>query len=117
MIYKKYLLIFSGTLFFPKLLFAAPQNFKAAIGIIVDLTQIAVPIVAGLALLVFIWGLAKFILAAGGDEKAVSDGKNLMLWGIVSLFVMFSIWGIIRLFFNDFFIDAPYSIPLLPQSL
>jgi len=56
----------------------------------------AVPVVISLALLFFLWGLAKFILVAG-DEKEKERGKNIMIWGIVALFVMVSIWGLVSL--------------------
>jgi len=64
------------------------------------------PIAMGLALLAFFWGLAKFIHATGkGDESAVSTGKQLMIWGILALFVMVSIWGIIRFIGRETGID------------
>lgn len=53
-------------------------------------------IVVAIALLVFFWGLVKFIFRVGGDEKAVADGRRLMIWGVIALFVMVSIWGIIN---------------------
>jgi len=54
----------------------------------------AVPIFAGLALLIFFWGLIKFIYYAGDEEKR-KQGKLAMGWGIVALFVVASVWGII----------------------
>ena len=48
------------------------------------------------ALLVFFWGLVKFIFRVGGDEKAVEEGKNIMIWGVVSLFVMLTVWGLVE---------------------
>ncbi|MBI2673724.1 MAG: hypothetical protein HYX23_00365 [Candidatus Zambryskibacteria bacterium] len=54
-------------------------------------------ILVGVALLVFIWGLIKFIFRVGGDENAIEGGKQLMIWGLIALFVMISVWGIIRL--------------------
>lgn len=49
-----------------------------------------------LAVLFFFWGIAKFILAAG-DEKKIDEGKRMMFWGVIALFVMASIGGIISL--------------------
>jgi hypothetical protein len=72
------------------------------------------PVVAGMTLLVFFWGLAKFIARVGGDVKAVEEGKNLMIWGIVGLFVMISIWGILA-FMSDQF-GFGHVFPLLPTS-
>ena len=57
--------------------------------------RLLIPVVAGLALLYFFWGLAKFILHSD-NEEAIKEGKKVMMWGIVALFVLVSIWGIIR---------------------
>lgn len=60
-----------------------------------------IAILVGVALLVFFWGLVKFVFRLGGDgEKAVDDGKRVMKWGLIALFVMVSVWGIIE-FFQD----------------
>ncbi len=53
-----------------------------------------VPLLIGIALVVFIWGVIEFIL---GGETAKKEGKGKMLWGIVGLFVIVSIWGIVKL--------------------
>jgi len=58
--------------------------------------NLLIGIVAALALIYFFWGLAKFILHAGGDDEARVAGKQVMLWGIIALFVMVSIWGIVN---------------------
>lgn len=62
-------------------------------------------VVIGLALLGFFWGLAKFIFRVGGDEKAVGEGKKLMLWGLIALFVMVSVWGIVN------FMQQAFGLP------
>ena len=66
-------------------------------------------ILVGVALLVFFWGLAKFIFRVGGDEKAVEGGKRLMGWGLLALFVMLSVWGIIRFMQNALLLPLPGS--------
>ena len=68
------------------------------------LIRILIPIVAGLALLYFFWGLAKFILHSDSDE-ARAEGKKVMMWGIVALFVLVSIWGIIQYMRSEVGVD------------
>ena len=68
------------------------DNIPADLQSIVDAL---IPVVTALALLFFFWGLAKFILAAG-DEAAKDEGKRIMIWGVVALFVMAAVWGIIQ---------------------
>jgi hypothetical protein len=52
-----------------------------------------IPIVFTLALLAFFWGLAKYLFVEADDAKV--QGKKIMIWGIIALFVMVSIWGIV----------------------
>ncbi len=79
------------------------KDLMLSVGAIVTLL---IPLSATAALLFFFWGLAKFILKLGrGEESAVEEGKEIMKWGIVSLFVIVSIWGIVSL------IQADLGIP------
>ncbi len=57
--------------------------------------DVVVLIVFALALIFFLWGLAKFILNAG-DEEERGKGKQIMLWGIIALVVMSAVWGIVK---------------------
>ncbi len=59
----------------------------------------------------FFWGVVLFILNAGNEEKRTS-GKQKMLWGIIALFVIFSVWGIIAILQSAFFGSfLPSSLP------
>ena len=85
-----------------------PYTASAAIYSIQDLIDeslnifnLLIGVVFSFALVVFFWGLAKFILNSA-DEKAQTDGRRLMIWGVVALFIMSSIWGIIT-FLRDAF--------------
>ena len=57
-----------------------------------ELVGTAIPIAFALALLFFFWGVAQYIRKSG-DEK--EEGKQVMVWGVVALFVISSIWGIV----------------------
>ena len=70
-------------------------NIKGLIEAVGGLINPLIAILVGLALLAFFWGLAKFIFRAGGDTEAVEEGKRLMIWGLIALFIMVSVWGII----------------------
>lgn len=54
-----------------------------------------VPIIFALAFVVFLWGVFQYVKSAG-DEAARETGKNHMIWGIVGLFVMGAVWGLVR---------------------
>ena len=55
-----------------------------------------------LALVYFLWGAAQFILH-GGDEGKRSEGTKMMIYGIIGLFVMVSVWSLVGVLENTFF--------------
>ena len=75
---------------------------------ITDVVITIIPIIVGLAVLVFFWGIVKFIYHAG-DEKAVEEGKMLMVWGLIVIFVMFALWGILGYFQYQLGLDVDTS--------
>lgn len=79
----------------PQVSFAAFERIKTLLRDFKSLLDLVVPIVFALALIFFFYGIAQFIRSAG-DTKTLESGKNKMIWGIVGLFVMISIWGIIK---------------------
>ena len=53
---------------------------------------------SGAALAAFLFGLVKFIYdRARGDEKSLARDKKGMTWGLGALFILVSVWGIIKL--------------------
>ncbi len=94
---------------------AAPGSFKELIKLILDIINPLLIILVGAALLVFFKGLIAFI-AKAGDSGNIKEGRNLMVWGIIALFVMVSVFGILRFFYSDFGFTRPFGLPLLPTN-
>jgi len=59
------------------------------------ITSILIPMAFALCLFYFFWGVMKYIRTGAGSDEASKEGKNVMIWGVVGLFVAFSVWGII----------------------
>ncbi|GIW68115.1 MAG: hypothetical protein KatS3mg099_063 [Candidatus Parcubacteria bacterium] len=68
---------------------------ESLLGQLGTIVSLLIPIVFALILLAFFWGLAKFVFSGAPEGK--EDGKNLMLWSVIALFVAASIWGIVNL--------------------
>lgn len=81
--------------FFPAVSFAALDGVRDLLVSIRGILGLVVPIVTGLAVVYFFWGMGQFILHAG-EQKTRDEGRSKMLWGIVALFVIFSIFGILH---------------------
>lgn len=95
----------------PAFAFAQLGNIANIVEAIGDLVDLATPIVVGLALLAFFWGLVKFIFSAD-DEDARKGAKSLMIWSVIALFVMISIVGIISFIGNAFGVDQGGTLPV-----
>ena len=65
-----------------------------------------------LAIVVFFWGLIRYVLATG---EAKGEGLQIMLWGVIAIFVMVSIWGIIRLLQSTFKVTS--TDPVIPKGI
>lgn len=116
----KKILLALGVYLLPVVAFAQNLNTRiTGLGdifrIINDIIKIAVPLVIGLAVLVFLWGVLRYVITTDEDKK--KEGKSLMLWGIVGIFVMVSIWGLVGILQNTFGINdsTPPPTPELPR--
>ena len=92
------------------------DNIGQLIASIGGIVQIALPIVVGLALLAFFWGLVKFIFAQGNEEAKV-EAKKIMLWGLVAMFVMVAVWGLVRFIGEALGVNQdenPIAVPTVP---
>lgn len=83
----------------PTLAFAATAINTGGIGdtltAFLDLINTKViPFLFAIAIVYFIWGLVKFVQNAG-NEKEREAGKGMMIWGVVALAVMVSVYGLI----------------------
>ncbi|MEK7185721.1 MAG: hypothetical protein AAB726_03795 [Patescibacteria group bacterium] len=54
-----------------------------------------------IALLVFLWGIFQMISGAASDE-ARSKGRLNIMWGIIGMLIMVSVYGILDVILNTF---------------
>ena len=77
------------------------EGFGTFAGLVSTFTTTVVKATAtlllSLALIAFFWGIVQFIWGSRqGDATKAKNGKDFMVWGMIALFVMFSVYGIIR---------------------
>lgn len=65
------------------------------------ISRYIIPLLFGIAILVFIWGVVQFISNADNEEKR-TQGRDFMVYGIIALFVMVSVWGLVSVLSNTF---------------
>ena len=110
--------LFAGaTLLLPVLASAQLTNVQNnIITPIGNIINTLIPIAFAAALLFFFYGLATYILSKEHDKEVA---KKRMIWGVVALFIMASIWGIVNFLATSVGVDqrntAPQVSPLIPR--
>ena len=107
---KRFLFLKSGTIlaaFYATPLFSYAQfwgpttTFKDFAGKFLALVNVFIPVVITLALVLFLYGLARY-LANADNEESRNEGKKLMIYGVISLAVMISVWGLVNVLLDTF---------------
>ena len=60
--------------------------------------QGVIPLLYALAFLFFLFGIARLFFSY--DEEKRKDGRKFAVWGLLGLVLIFSIWGVVRLFLS-----------------
>lgn len=71
-----------------------------------------IPLLVMLAVVVFIIGVIKFISGAADSTKR-EEGRKFMIYGIIALFVMVSVWGLVSILQGTFGLGNSVLIPQL----
>lgn len=100
---------FASTALFALPLVASAQTLITVVETFSDIINALIPVVVALALLVFFWGLVMFIFNQSNEEKR-GKGKDIMIWGIIALFVMVSVWGLVNLLAETFNVGQDRTI-------
>jgi len=60
----------------------------------------------GVAFVYFVYGIFRFI-ASQSDDKGREEGKNAIIYGIIGMVIMVSVFGIINVIAGTIGVDAP----------
>lgn len=86
------------------------NDFKSAVDTIRDYINYLIPLLIGLAVFLFIFGLFKYVMA-GGDENKIKEARNFIIFGVIGIAVMISVWGLVNLVVATLFPNNGLFIP------
>lgn len=91
-------------------------NFADFANVIVCLVNAGfVPMLFAIALGFFVWGVWQYMLG-NVDDGSREKGKQYMIWGIIALAVMLTVFQLVEIFGNTFGFEIEGSIvPSLPE--
>jgi len=91
----------AAVLLLPIISFAATTDFKSLVNKIIENINYLMALVVGLAVFVFIWGIFRYFVA-GANEKKVEEARNVLIYGLLGIFIMLSVWGLVNILINTF---------------
>jgi Type IV secretion system pilin len=88
--------------------------FEAILGFIND---VLIPVVLGVAFLVFIWGVFKFFILGGSDSEKQAEGKSLMIYAVAGFVIILSFYGLVNFLTQGLgFDNETIVIPNVPEE-
>ncbi len=93
---------------------ASAQTLLNTLALVNTFLNAAIGLFITLAIVVFFYGLIKYLTKVGGEDSA-KEGLSTMFWGVIAIFVMVSIWGIIRLLQNTLKVTS--TDPVIPKGI
>ena len=100
--------------FFPLLAFAQ-ATLDTLVQKFVYYLNLALPILISIAVIWFVWQVIKYTIS--GDEDKKKEAKSGIIWGIVGLFIIVSVWGLVDFLANTLDITqggGPSNLHTLP---
>lgn len=85
------------------------QNLMGYVGCVIN--NSIIPLIFTLAVAMFTWGAVKFFIINSGEEEKREQGKQFMIWAVIALAVMVSVWGLVRVVGGTFNLNTS----VLPQ--
>jgi len=72
-------------------------------------------LLVGVAIALFLLGLVNYLRAGLGEKAQIDKAKSMMIWGIIIITVMVSVWGLVEVLQGIFFGDSvPTGAPDVP---
>ena len=88
-------------------------TFKDFVYKAIDVLNSVIPLLFIIATVVFLWGILQFIMSGDNKEKR-EDGKQFIIYGLIGLFVMVAVWGLVAILTGTFFKPGELLLPSGP---
>ena len=72
-----------------------------------------IPLIFAIAVAMFIWGVVQYVIN-DSEEAKKEKGKLFMVWGIIALTVMISVWGLVKIVGDTFNLNTSFIPQVKP---
>lgn len=77
-----------------------------------EILNLIIPFLVLVATVIFIGGIVKYI-TAGADEQKIQQARVFIVWGIIALAVMLTVWGFVNVLISAIF--GTTDLPGIPS--
>lgn len=109
-------IIAAALTFAPGIAFA--QQISDANGLVnkfINIGNTVVTILISFAVIWIIFNVVRYLVIGGSSEEGRKTAGHAILWGVIGLFVILSIWGLVRIFSNTFQTDRNAPVNEFPR--
>jgi hypothetical protein len=79
---------------------ATITDVNSIFAFIKNILNTVLPLIIAAAVVYFVWGMFQLFLA--GDEDKKEKAKTTVIYGVIAIFVMVSVWGLVNILSNTF---------------
>jgi hypothetical protein len=90
----------------PIIVFAQQKDLAYIVQLVVKYFNVAIYLIMGLAVVMFVWNIFKYFIKGGDDIGAKKEAGQYVLWSVVGFFVILSFWGMVNILTNTFKLDS-----------
>ena len=76
---------------------SSSATFASVIAYLIGILNQLVGVLAAAAVLLFMWGAFQYVYKSGKAQQ-----RKTIMWSLLALFILFSIWGILRIACDTF---------------
>ena len=87
-------------------------DFKSLVTGIVGIMNVIQNFLVALSVFIIIWGTFRYLIASG-DKERLTKAKDVIVYGLLGIVIMYSIMGIIKILLGTFQFTG--GKPLIPQ--
>ncbi len=97
--------IFALALFSPVFAQAAQvSDLKSLVSYLISILNALIPLLLAVAVVGFIWGVIRYMYSV--NSKNLAEARSYIIFSVIALTVMLSVWGLAFLVKNSFFPDS-----------
>mgnify|MGYP001577044543 CR=1 FL=1 len=89
------------------------RDLKSLINAFIGIINLIQKFLVALSIFIIIWGTFRYLVASG-DKERLTKARDVIVYGLLGIVIMYTIIGIIAVLLNTFKVDST-SLPPIPQ--